>query len=136
MARQIDINALISAFHRCNFELDAPCIGCEYNDICSKLDDDILKVLKAYRNVVNGWNSTAKCQPDRSGIYLARLSDGTYRILYYAMNLHAFDAVSFSEERPGWCELMFTEDTYYEFKDVTHWRLLPEPPKDLELQSE
>lgn len=75
-----------------------------------------------------GWNATKDRQPDKNGIYLAQLSDGAYKILYYATNLHTFDKVSFHEERPGWCE--FIENTYYEYTDVTHWRFLPKPPKD------
>ena len=77
---------------------------------------------------VDDWISVKEQQPDSDGIYLARLSDGTYRILYYAMNLHAFDEVAFPEDGPGWCE--FIEYAYFEATDVTHWRLLPEPPKE------
>jgi len=60
--------------------------------------------------VKSGWISVKNGKPGKNGVYLARLSDGVYRILEY---------------RDGrWAEDLA------EVGSVTHWRLLPEPPEE------
>ena len=68
---------------------------------------------------IGGWISTAERQPDRKGIYLARLSDGVYRILGYC-NCTDGDMIWFEEGQ---------ENDLIEVTDVTHWMPLPEPPE-------
>ncbi len=71
---------------------------------------------------VSGWISTAEHQPDVMGVYLARLADGTYRILGY------YDYIDFDKE-PRWLE-DYTAEELVEVPNVTHWCSLPEPPKE------
>lgn len=68
-----------------------------------------------------GWISIAERQPDRKGIYLARLSDGVYRILGYC-NCTDGDMIWFEEGQ---------ENDLIEVTDVTHWLPLPEPPEEV-----
>lgn len=67
-----------------------------------------------------GWISTAERQPDTKGVYLVRLSDGVYRILCYC-NYYGGEL--------GWYETRQEMVTPFKIRNVTHWRLLPEPPE-------
>lgn len=70
------------------------------------------------------WTSVKDRQPDVMGVYLTRLSDGTYRILGY------YDYIDFDKE-PRWLE-DYTAEDLVEVTNVTHWRFLPEPPEEKE----
>lgn len=69
-----------------------------------------------------GWISVKNGKPGKNGIYLARLSDGVYRILGYC-NCTDGDMIWFEEGQ---------ENDLIEVTDVTHWLPLPEPPEEVQ----
>ena len=75
---------------------------------------------------MSDWISVKEQQPDRKGIYLARLSDGVYSILGYC-NCTDGDMIWFEEGQ---------ENDLIEVTNVTHWMPLPEPPEDGEHETD
>lgn len=78
---------------------------------------------------MNEWISVNDRLPSEGGRYLCCYDDGRITLLYFALCLHCVDEYYFDNlYRSGFYNYDH-EYGYFEWGGVTHWMLLPEPPK-------
>lgn len=78
---------------------------------------------------VGGLISVKERLPEKSGVYLVRLGHGTMNTMGFSLALWQVDNSPFKCKKPGWYEYD-SEQGFVKLDDITHYMLIPEPPKE------
>lgn len=80
---------------------------------------------------VGDWINVQDRLPEKAGRYLTFRNPSCIRVTGFSLNLESVDQYEFhGMKRPGWYDYD-SEYGYYEWRDITYWMPLPEPPKEV-----